>query len=365
MNKLYFDYAATTPCDEDILEVFKNVNMKYYTNNMFDDNSRITKEAESKINEMLGVKDYDVIFTSGGTEANNLGVLGKFEGSKGKHFITSKIEHPSVLEVFKYLEEIGNEVTYLDIKPNGDIDLEYVKSIIKDNTVMVCVMGVNNEIGCVINVNELFKIVKDTNEEIITMTDAVQALGKVKVSMDYVDEITFSAHKIYGLKGIGVLVKKKNINLTPLIHSSKGSDRPGTYPISSVVTFINAFVKCLNDFEDNSEIIRQNTNYLCQQLEKRDVNINSENDIGIVSVTFNGHALGETIGKYLYDNGIVVSTKAACSAKANKRSHVLESIGLSNEKIDKTIRISMSHKTKKDDIDILVQKIDTIIEKFG
>ncbi len=364
MEKIYFDYASTTPVNEDVFDTFVTLEKKMYQNQQSDvDITNLLEQGKEKILENLKVKDYEVIFTSGGTEANNLAILGKFKNyNTKKHFITSSYEHHSVLETFKEIERLGHEVSY--VKPNneGIILKEEVIKLIKDNTVLVSIMSHNNEIGTENDVNEIFLGVKKIRENIITMSDYVQALGKKKISLNNVDLATFSAHKVYGLKGVGMLVKKKNIIMDQIIYGSKTSIRPGTMSVGSMISFVKVFLEANNESPKRRELIQEIQQYFCSLLPTGvELNVNG---VGILSLKLETEALAQTIVEYLYEKGIIISTKSSCAQKLNQPSHVLESIGMSSYDIDRTIRISFSHKTKKEDVNYLIQILNEVTNIF-
>lgn len=363
----YFDYAATTKEDENLIDIYKEVSQKYYMNNLNDKSSiELFEEVSQKINDIFKLKNnYDIIFTGTGTEANNLAILGKFKNTQNKHFITSKIEHPSVLETFKGLEKDGHEVTYITPNQYGIIEVCEVVNKIKKNTVLISIMSVNNEIGTIQPIVEMFSHIKKMNSNIITMTDGVQALGKIDIDMTNIDLITFSAHKIYGPKGIGLLIKNKKLKFEQITYGSKTHLRPGTQSLALQVCFLNVINKAVGNLLENKRKIDNNQNYLLNRLDTFDCKINGKSGVGIISITLNINALSETIAKTLYDKGVVVSTRSACSQKVNERSHVLKSIGLTDNEIDKTIRVSVSHKTTKEEIDELIQVLEEVYEEFS
>ncbi len=367
MDIYYFDYVATTMVDEKTLQIYKDVSQKYFMNPQ--SNAKVNKlvnDCKIKIIDLLNLNnDYEVIFTSSATEANNLAILGRFKNSKEKkHFITTKIEHPSVIETFNELIRLGHEVDFITPDEFGIVSKQEVLNKIKKNTALVSIMSVNNELGTIQPVNEIFQQIKALNNNILTMCDYVQAVGKIKIDFENVDLGTFSSHKIYGTKGLGVLIKRKKINMEQIIYGSKTSLVPGTKSVADQVVFVNVFKKAIENYEKNNEIIKKNQQYFLNNLNKSQVKINGKNPIGLISLTLNTTANSQTIVEYLEEKKIYISTKASCSQKLNKPSHVLKAIGLNSEQMDKTIRISFSIKTTKNEIDYLVNNLNFVLEKL-
>ncbi len=364
MDKIYFDYASTTPVDDNVLETYVQIEKKMYQNQQSSvDINNLLEQGKNKILNNLNLKDYEVIFTSGGTEANNIAILGKFKNEKNtKHFICSLIEHHSVLETFLELERLGHEVTYIKPNEKGIVLKEDVLNNIKDNTALVCIMAYNNEIGTTNDINDIFKAVKTKKENILTMSDFVQALGKNKINFDYVDLGTFSAHKVYGLKGIGMLVKRKNIVFEQIMYGSKTSIRPGTMSVGAMITFVKVFLEANDQSQIRREKIKELQEYFLSLLPK-EIELNA-NGVGVLSLNLKITALAQTVVEYLYEKNIIISTKSSCAQKLNKPSHVLEAIGIDKKKIERTIRVSFSHKSTKKDIKYLVNTLNEVISIF-
>lgn len=364
MEEIYFDYAATTPPLEEVLNNYVLLETKFFGNPQSDLNvSQLIEQSKSKILENLNLKNHEIIFTSGGTEANNLAILSKYNNFDiKKHFVCSAIEHPSVLESFKELEKKGHEVSYVLPHKDGVIYKEDVLKELRKDTVFVSVMSVNNELGTSNDINDIFKSVKEYNKSIITMSDCVQAIGKKEINLENVDLATFSAHKIYGLKGVGMLIKVKNIQMEQIIFGSKTSIRPGTMSVGAIVSFVKVFLEANNNYEQRVEKIKELQDYFLSLLDEN-ITLNC-NGIGIMSFTLNIKALSQTVVEYLYEKGIIISTKSSCAQKLNEPSHVLLALNMDREKIDRTIRISFSYKTKKSDVLYLSQKINEVLKIF-
>lgn len=366
----YFDYAATTPISKEVLETYVKVSENYFAHaGVNPEIAQLEADAKAIILEQLKCDEqkYELIFTSGGSEANNLAVKGHAFNFKQKmHFITSSYEHSSMYESFEYLKSLGHEITYIEPNKNGVIELKTVIDAIKDNTVMVSIMHINNEIGTINPVELIMGAVKLKSPRVVTLVDNVQGVGKTKnLDMTYIDLMTCSAHKIYGPKGIGALVKRKNLNLITQIHGGdlQGGSRGGTQNLAAQIAFAKA---CKEIIMNQSEILENVNNlreYLLKSLltnEKITLNVPSESNVISIRVATTMQA--ESIVKLMLDAGYAISTKSACSSKLNKGSRSLSAIGLTMEEQNHSFRISLSHRTNKEDITNLVKTFHNIIE---
>lgn len=368
----YFDFAATTPPDNDILKTMIEVEEKFFRKPDSSLTSRKFKESiKSEILSTLNFpNDFEIILTSSGTEANNLGMLGKFtHKAEKKHIITSSFEHPSILECCKELKRLGHEVTYIEPNLHGFIEPNDILQEVKPNTGLISIMQVNNELGTIQNINEIFKNIKEKYPEITTMTDSIQALGKTSLPTKYCDMLTLSSHKIYGPRGVGALIKQKNIALNPLLFAAEKNLSPGTHSLGAQLGFLKALKNMINNFEDNSLKTETLKKYFLEKITKNSkIKINGSLDlhktVNILNLTLETAALSSTIVEYFEDNDIIVSTRSSCSARSASLSHVLKSIGLPDNKIERTIRISFDHHTTKGDIDYLYSKLEDVLQNF-
>lgn len=365
---MYFDYTATTPVDLDILETYNRVQREYYGNTeSLHKFGRICdglfEKAKREIREVLNI-DMEMIFTHNATEANNLGIFGIVSGKKGK-IITTKIEHPSVFEVFKHLENEGYDVVYLDILENGQIDLDMFKKNMDKNVLLVSIMWVNNIIGSIQPIDKVIEIMKDYPKAKLHV-DAVQGICKINECFDFnkIDLFTISAHKIYGPKGVGCLFYKKNINLEKHIFGSnvqKGI-KPGTVDLAGCVALCKAIKKYYPTVCNRYKDVKELYDYLYNALLNIDgVMINSLKEgspyifnISIVKMN------GETIIHMLDDKEIYVSTGSACSSKLKKPEKTIYALTNDLSRANSSIRISLSHLTTKDEIDYLIKAIKEI-----
>lgn len=377
--EVYLDNCATTRPRNEVIKEMVHVLKESYGNpsslhNMGLEAEKMVQNSRRMIAEFLHVGKEEVFFTSGGTESNNLaiqGIVNKYK-RQGKHLITTKIEHASVLNIFKYYEDQGYEVTYLDVDSKGMIDLNHLKKSIKDDTILIAIMLVNNEIGTIEPIEEIKKIVNETNKNTKIHVDGIQAFGKIPLNISQlgIDSFSFSSHKVFGPKGVGGLYVKRNLNINPIIfggNQEKGL-RSGTENVPGIV----GFGKAVEILSDNFDVERKKNFYLRDYFADK-INSNIGNIIintgisqnfapHILSVSFKG-VRGEVLLHYLEQYGIYVSTASACSSHGKGKSHVLKAIGLNEADIDGTIRFSFSHYIEENQLDYVIDKlIDSVKE---
>ncbi|MFP4016956.1 MAG: cysteine desulfurase family protein [Halanaerobiales bacterium] len=379
MKEIYLDNSATTRPLDEVVDIVSETLRKNYGNPSSLHNKglaaeKIMKNARNKIASKLSVDPGEIYFTSGGTESNNLAVKGIAYNyqNRGKHLITTGVEHASVLEVFLSLEEEGFEVTYLKPDKYGYISLEELSENIKENTTLVSIIHINNELGTIQPLSKIGKIIKEKNKNTFFHTDCVQSFGKVllKPEESNLDLLTISGHKIHGPKGIGALYKRKGVEIKAQMLGGGQEDgvRCGTENVPGIAGLIPA-VDALPDFDTqnpyNKELDKLKKHFIKKVKKiKRDFIINSPEDSAphIVNISFPG-TRGEVLVHSLESEGIYVSTGSACHSKSKEKSHVLRAIGLPAEQIDGTIRISFSHFIDKKDIeytiDILNEQLNT------
>lgn len=376
MNNVYLDYAATTPVDSEIYdsylklleESYANADSTHYLGNVA---SNYLKMAREKIAELLNLQDEEVIFTSGSTEANNLAIKGAVlaNANRGKSIITTKVEHPSVLESFKQLEEdFGFSVTYLDVDKQGRVDLKQLKNSMKKSTVLVSIMAVNNEIGTINDIYEVCNIVKGISPKTIIHVDATQAMGKENIDYSRVDLYNFSSHKMFGLKGCGVLIKSKKIRLMPQIVGGEQENgyRGGTSNWQTYTMMAKTLRKALESRENAREYVRKLNRYFRDKLLSFNLLIlNSPLDASPYIINFTIlKKKGEVILNALSNNGICVSSKSACSSKSDGVSVSVFEVSKDEEVAKNSIRVSLSHITTKEEIDYFLYCLKNIIEEL-
>ena len=372
MREIYLDNSATT---KPYKEVIKTVNeametMYYNPSSIYSKGVEVSKKIEiirENIADTLNAKDKNIVFTSGGTESVNTAINSVVKSTRKKHIITTAYEHDCTLKTLKKLESEGYEVTY--VKPNdGEIKLEDILSAVKEQTVLVTVMHVNNEIGNIIDIDKLGKELKKQNPNIYFHVDAVQSYMKLKIDVQKanVDFLSISAHKIHGIKGTGVLFVKDTQKFQPLIYGGgqeKGY-RSGTENTLGIFALGSAVFVGHSSFEENVSKMRELKSYLKTQLLENidEVKINSQDEgvCHVLNVSFIG-AKAEILLHTLESEGIYVSMGSACSSK-KKGSHVLNSIGLKENEIQGAIRFSLSSLNTKEQIDTLIPILKKSVE---
>ena len=370
---VYLDYSATTPLDKRVLESFDRVSLEYIgnPNSLHNEGVKAKKlmdAAVSQVANLLNVKDSEVIFTSGASESNNLalfGVINKYK-DRGKTIITTKLEHSSILSCVNYLKQNGYNIKYVKINDDGLVDLDDLKNLIDDDTILVSICEVNSEIGLIQNVDEIGKILKDY-PRVIFHVDGTQAVGKKHINLENVDLYSFSGHKIYGPKGVGVLVKKEGIELEPLIHGGKSQTvyRAGTPPLALIVSLAKALRLIIDDLDSNISYVKDLNKKLIDGLKKIDgvfINSNKYCVPQIVNLSIEG-IKPETLLHALEESDIYISTKTACS-KDDSISLSVYTLTKNEEKAKSSIRVSLSHLTKENEIDFFLEKLKEKINKL-
>lgn len=321
------------------------------------------KEARRTIAQFLKVDERELIFTSGGTESNNIAlqsIINKFT-RKGKHIITTNIEHPSIYNVLKHYEQLGYEITYLKVNKLGLIDINELRNSIREDTILVSIVHVNNEIGIKQDIEGIREVIKESKSQPILHVDGIQSFGKVDLDLKGVGTFSFSGHKVHGPKGIGVLYLSKSLKLDPIVYggNQESGMRSGTENVPGILGLGEAVRILLEKGKEEREYVYKIKEYFISRLveEIDDVMINTSMDNRsspyIVNVTFR-RTRGEVLLHYLEDKNIYVSTTSACSSQGTTKSHVLKAIGLSDKEIEGTIRICLSYEIRKDDIDYVI-----------
>ncbi len=377
MKEIYFDNAATTRIDDEVLS-----SMMPYLKNEYGNASSIYKlgkrshEAIEKTREEVAKvfncdKD-EIYFTSGGSESDNTAIKGIAYANKdkGKHIITSKIEHPAVLETCKMLERDGFEVTYLNVDENGIISLDELKKSIRKDTILISIMFANNEIGTIEPIKEIGKISREKN--IYFHTDAVQAVGNIRIDVKElnIDSLSLSAHKFYGPKGIGVLYMKKGIKFNALInggHQEK-KKRAGTHNTASIVGLGTALKIAYDNLESHNKNIKELRDYYIEQVKEKIPYIKINGDLykrlpGNANISFR-FIEGEGLLLNLDNKGICASSGSACTSGSLDPSHVLLAIGLPHEIAHGSLRISIGKYNTKEEVDYLIKSLIEIVEKL-
>lgn len=377
-RRIYLDNAATTYVSAEVLnEMMPCFNSFYGNANSIHSFGReansIVDRARDRIAKAINApKSNNIYFTSGGTEANNWAVKGIAHANKdkGKHIITSAIEHDSVLESMKELESEGFEVTYLPVDQYGMVSLASLLHYIRKDTILISIMSVNNEVGTIQNIKAIGKTAHENG--IIFHTDAVQAVGALKIDVQdmEIDVMTMSGHKIYGPKGIGALYIKDGIKIKNLIHGGfqERKKRGGTINVPAIAGFGKAMEIANRDLSINTQKLKAIKNYFIIQIQERipyiKINTHPHQSVaGIVNVSFE-LIEGESILMLLDLEGIAVSTGSACTSGALQKSHVLNAMGLPDELANGSIRFSFPKSISKDDVNYVVDVLEKVVAKL-
>lgn len=375
MENVYFDNAATTRLDEDVLKEM----MPYLTNKYGNASSiyklgresrKAVEDAREKIAEAINAEPEEIYFTAGGSESDNTilrGIAYSYK-EKGNHIITSKIEHPAILETCKQLEKEGFEISYVGVDKNGSINLEELENLIKENTILISIMFANNEIGTIQPVEEIGKIAKRHN--IIFHTDAVQAVGSVKIDVKQMDiaSLSMSAHKFYGPKGIGALYVKKGIRFQKFInggHQEKNK-RAGTENVPAIVGMGKAIELAYEHLDEHTDRIKELRDYYIDEIQKRipDVIVNGDMNKrlpGNANISFE-NVDGEAMLLNLDLKGICASAGSACSSGSLEASHVLLAIGVPADVAHSSLRVSIGKYNTKEEVDYLIDNLVEIVK---
>lgn len=376
----YLDNSATTRTADPVVQIMIEAMQVNYGNPSAKhmkgvEAENYVKEAASIIAKSLKVLDKEILFTSGGTESNNTAIIGTAMANKrkGNHLIVSSVEHASVKEPFNFLEREGFRVTYLPVNSEGIVDLEALKEALDEETILVSCMHVNNEIGAIEPIEEIGRIVKEYNPDIIYHVDAIQSYGKFRIYPKKlgIDLLSVSGHKIHGPKGSGFLYIKDKTRIKPIIYGGgqqKGM-RSGTENVPAIAGLGKAVELIYNnDFDKKIEHLYEVKDHLIDGLEKmEDVQINSKRDgesaPQIVSASFKD-VRAEVLLHALEEKNIFVSSGSACSSNKPGLSNTLVAIGLANNLLDSTIRFSFNYETSIEEIDYALEVLNTLVPQL-
>ena len=377
MDIKYFDNAATTRVKEDVLEEM----LPYFTERYGNPSSMYTKgretrkaveEARTKVAALINCKPNEIYFTGCGTESDNMAIKGVAYANwrKGKHIITSKIEHPAILHTCQNLQNHGFEVTYLDVDKNGFINLDELKNAIRNDTILISIMFANNEIGTIQPIHEIAQIAKMYN--IIFHTDSVQACGNVPIDVQKmgIDMLSLSGHKLYAPKGIGALYVRNGIQFEKFMdggHQEKNK-RAGTENVPGIIGLGKACELAKNNLNNHMKHLQEMRDYYISQVKERIPNIKLNGSLekrlpGNANFSFEGID-GESLLLNLDAKGICASSGSACTTGSTSPSHVLLAIGLSPESANGALRTTFGEENTKEDVDYLVENLAEIVERL-
>ncbi len=380
MWEVYLDNSATSrPIPEVIEYMTKTLIINYGNPSSLHkkgiEAEKILKKARALIAKRLNVLPEEIIFTSGGTESNNLAIKGIVNNysNRGKHLITTVVEHPAVLNTYKGLEKQGFEITYLDVDDYGLISLKDLENSIRPDTILVSIMHINNELGTIEPVHKAGKLIKKINHKTFFHVDAVQSFGKILINTNdwLIDLLTISAHKFHGPKGVGALYKNKKINLQPLLDGGgqENNIRSGTENIPSIsgaIPALNSLENFTAKYNFNKKIDKLKR-YLRKEIEEKldkynyRINTPEKGAPHILNISF-AHIKGEVLVHALEEENIFVSTGSACSSRKKDKSNVLNNINLPEEYINGTIRISLCRFNTYEEIDYTLEKLKEKLE---
>ena len=372
----YLDNSATTVCHESV----KNIMIKLMTEDFGNPSSmhlkgveaeKYMKDARTIIAKSMKVYEKEIFFTSGGTESDNWALIGAAEANKraGKHIITTVYEHAAILNTAKYLEEAGYEVSYIPVDSKGVVDIEALKAALRPDTILVSMMYVNNEIGAVLPVAEVSKLIKENNPKTLFHVDAIQAFGKYKIfpKKDGIDMLSVSGHKIHGPKGIGFLYINEKVKIKPIIFGGgqQNGFRSGTDNVPGIAGLGVAVAECYENFDEKIEKLYELKKFFVdgiKQIEGTTINGYEDERSAphIVSVSFEG-VRSEVLLHALEDKGIYISAGSACASNKPAISATLKAIGVKKELLDSTIRFSFSTDTKKEELEYSLQVLGEIL----
>ena len=362
MEMIYLDHAATTPIDTAVLSAMHKTDTEFYANpssiHTAGQKSKVLLEdARRVIAGSIGAKPSEIIFTSGGTESNNMALIGAARSNRGRgnHIITSKIEHPAILETCNYLSKDKFQISYLDVDNNGEIDLAQLEGLIKKETILISLMMVNNETGNILPIKEVGNMLK--SKSVIFHCDAVQAYDKLDIDVNEinVDLMTLSAHKIYGPKGVGALYIRRQTQMENILYggAQESGRRPGTENLVAITGFAEAVKQISIQKKKRTDILR-----LRNLFEKKlkiaipEILINCEKTARVPSHSniYFPFISGDSLLINLDMAGIAVSAGSACSSGSPRPSHVLSAMGLDPQQVKNSIRFSLGRSTTNEEI---------------
>lgn len=376
-NTIYMDHSSSTPTNQRVIEVMAPYFNKYYGNPsslyaLAQESAKAREAAREKVAKLLNAKVGEIIFTSGGTEANNFAIKGVAfaNENKGNHIITSKIEHHSVFNTCKWLEKRGFDVSYIGVDKYGIVNLDELENSITDKTILITIMHANNEVGTIEPLSEIARVAKDNN--IYLHTDAVQTVGKVRVEVNElgVALLTLSGHKFYGPKGVGALFIKKGTKIDSLLHGGhhEQNKRAGTENVPGIVGLGVACEIAMEEMEGENKRLRDLRDSLEEGLTERieDIIVNGHPEkrlSGVLSICIK-HIEGESMLLHLDNNSIAASSGSACTSGSLEPSHVLTSMGIPPEVAHGSLRFSLGHSNTIHDINKVIEVLPQIVKKL-
>lgn len=369
---VYLDYSATTPVLPEVLDSYIKVTNEYFGNpnslhSLGTKSKELLKSAITQISDLLKIETKEIVLTSGATESNNIALIGTAlaHSKKGKHIIVSKLEHDSIYGICKYLEDNGFTIDYVNNNQEGVIDFDDLKKMIKPETILVSINAVNSELGIRQPLKTIKQVITKENPNTIFHSDMTQAIGKVPINLNDVDLASISSHKIYGPKGIGLLYKRDSLNIKPLMYGSDESIRPGTPALPLIITLSKALRIAITDLNQKEERINKYNQKICDHLKKYPkilINKTKYSIPHILNISLM-NIKPETFIHALEKHDIYVGSNTACSS--GKVSAAVLNLYQDKARALTTIRISLSHLTKNEEINIFLHQFDLIYTRLN
>lgn len=368
---IYLDYSATTPVLKEILDSYNKVTIDYFGNpnslhSLGVKSRELLNSATKQISNIFKIKDEEIIYTSGSTEANNLALIGSAlaHGKRGSHIVVSKLEHESIYGICNYLESIGFYIDYVKNTADGVIDLDDLKGLVNENTILVSICAVNSELGIRQPLKTIKQVINKENPNTIFHSDMTQAVGKIPINLGDVDMASMSGHKIYGPKGIGMLYKKIGINIKPILYGSNKDIRPGTPALPLIVSFSKALRIANSDLDKKENTIKKHNDKICEFLSgypkilinKTPYSIPNILNISLMNIK------PETFIHALEKHDVYVSSNTACSS--GKISSAVLGVYGDKKRALTTIRISLSYMTTNEEINEFINIFESVYNKL-
>ena len=371
---IYLDYSATTPVDKRVLNTFNKVCLEYPGNSnslhkLGSEAMELENYATDRIKDILRLKDKEIIYTSGASESNNQAIKGicfKYK-NRGRHIITTYLEHSSVISTISFLADMGFSIDYVKLDDNGLVDLDHLRKLMSNDTILVSICMVDSELGIRQPISKISEILKGY-PKCFFHVDCTQALGKIDIDFSLMDLASVSAHKIYGMKGIGMLIKNKSLSLMPLIHGGKSSTvyRSGTPALPLIVSTMKAIELIVSDIKKNYEYVSRLNEIISDGLSKYDgVNINSTDYSIPYVINFSLKGIKpETFIHAMDSYDIYISTKSACSL-ANTMSDAVYAVTKNRDNAMSSIRVSLSYLTTEEEVYEFLRVFDVCYNKLN
>lgn len=368
---IYLDYSATTPVLKEVLDSYNKVTIDYFGNpnslhSLGVKSRELLNSATKQISNIFKIKEEEIIYTSGSTEANNLALIGSVlaHGKRGSHIVVSKLEHESIYGICNYLESIGFYIDYVKNTADGVIDLDDLKGLVNENTILVSICAVNSELGIRQPLKTIKQVINKENPNTIFHSDMTQAVGKIPINLSDVDMASMSGHKIYGPKGIGMLYKKIGINIKPILYGSNKDIRPGTPALPLIVSFSKALRIANSDLDKKENTIKKHNDKICEFLSgypkilinKTPYSIPNILNISLMNIK------PETFIHALEKHDVYVSSNTACSS--GKISSAVLGVYGDKKRALTTIRISLSYMTTNEEINEFINIFENVYNKL-